>query len=419
MIPKSAQLYDGMKLKLVPIIESGLLLNSHTTTTAKPSTSSTIAANNLPSSIFLNPFQLNPTTAAAAAAMATNTNQFPYSTDDDSTTVLTALNSLSQTQITEFLTGQSPLNLTMRLDEHVMLIQLQLNRKKVGDQADGEVVRRSDNVLTALGEAGAGLGNSSTSSKTKTAAETTSSTLALSSSSNNAEEIKQTLIDTVAETNSSMTSSELQSSTGQPVLEAGSALGTLCNANSSFDCPDMTSAVTAETCESNSLTLAQPTLPLSQTTPSTSKLRSSPSPPARQIPATSATSAMNSSNDPLPSPTNLLASDLTKASRDLTESLKQLSKNIMKLNSTCTADEKVTAMATATNEGDCDNNGGPSTSTSTPLSKNELLQKYRKGIYSGTFSGKLYFFLLSLLCDCEIFFSTKVFSIIDFFVPVL
>jgi len=42
--------------------------------------------------------------------------------------VLEALESLNDTQVSDFLTGKSPLNLTMRLGEHVMLIQLQLSK---------------------------------------------------------------------------------------------------------------------------------------------------------------------------------------------------------------------------------------------------------------------------------------------------
>jgi hypothetical protein len=42
--------------------------------------------------------------------------------------VLEALEGLNETQINDFLSGKSPLNLTMRLGEHVMLIQLQLSK---------------------------------------------------------------------------------------------------------------------------------------------------------------------------------------------------------------------------------------------------------------------------------------------------
>lgn len=38
-----------------------------------------------------------------------------------------ALESLNETQVNEFLCGKAPLNLSMRLGDHMMLIQLQLS----------------------------------------------------------------------------------------------------------------------------------------------------------------------------------------------------------------------------------------------------------------------------------------------------
>jgi hypothetical protein len=38
-----------------------------------------------------------------------------------------ALESLSDSQVNDFLSGKAPLNLTMRLGDHMMLIQLQLS----------------------------------------------------------------------------------------------------------------------------------------------------------------------------------------------------------------------------------------------------------------------------------------------------
>lgn len=42
--------------------------------------------------------------------------------------VLEALEGLNESQVGDFLSGKSPLNLTMRLGDHVMLIQLQLSK---------------------------------------------------------------------------------------------------------------------------------------------------------------------------------------------------------------------------------------------------------------------------------------------------
>lgn len=41
--------------------------------------------------------------------------------------VMQALESLSDSQVNDFLSGKAPLNLTMRLGDHMMLIQLQLS----------------------------------------------------------------------------------------------------------------------------------------------------------------------------------------------------------------------------------------------------------------------------------------------------
>lgn len=41
--------------------------------------------------------------------------------------IMQALESLNDTQVNEFLNGKAPLNLSMRLGDHMMLIQLQLS----------------------------------------------------------------------------------------------------------------------------------------------------------------------------------------------------------------------------------------------------------------------------------------------------
>lgn len=57
--------------------------------------------------------------------------------------VMQALESLNDTQVNDFLTGKSPLNLTMRLGDHMMLIQLQLSTLNSGAASGSRSLRTS------------------------------------------------------------------------------------------------------------------------------------------------------------------------------------------------------------------------------------------------------------------------------------
>jgi len=70
--------------------------------------------------------------------------------------VLEALEGLNENQVGDFLSGKSPLNLTMRLGDHVMLIQLQLSR---GTTTEGTPNPASPNEGSSLAEASRNLTN--------------------------------------------------------------------------------------------------------------------------------------------------------------------------------------------------------------------------------------------------------------------
>lgn len=55
------------------------------------------------------------------------TNVYNFQTQRPEVGIMQALESLNDTQVNEFLCGKAPLNLSMRLGDHVMLIQLQLS----------------------------------------------------------------------------------------------------------------------------------------------------------------------------------------------------------------------------------------------------------------------------------------------------
>ncbi|KAM3961574.1 ubiquitin-like domain-containing protein stuxnet [Aphomia sociella] len=57
--------------------------------------------------------------------------------------VMQALESLNDTQVNDFLSGKSPLNLTMRLGDHMMLIQLQLSTLNSGSSSGSRSLRTS------------------------------------------------------------------------------------------------------------------------------------------------------------------------------------------------------------------------------------------------------------------------------------
>ncbi|XP_068630387.1 midnolin homolog isoform X2 [Battus philenor] len=57
--------------------------------------------------------------------------------------VMQALESLNDTQVNDFLSGKSPLNLTMRLGDHMMLIQLQLSTLNSGSSSATRSLRTS------------------------------------------------------------------------------------------------------------------------------------------------------------------------------------------------------------------------------------------------------------------------------------
>lgn len=51
----------------------------------------------------------------------------PFQTQRPEIGIMQALESLNDTQVNEFLCGKAPLHLSMRLGDHMMLIQLQLS----------------------------------------------------------------------------------------------------------------------------------------------------------------------------------------------------------------------------------------------------------------------------------------------------
>ncbi|XP_072940555.1 uncharacterized protein stx isoform X2 [Epargyreus clarus] len=57
--------------------------------------------------------------------------------------VMQALESLNDTQVNDFLSGKSPLNLTMRLGDHMMLIQLQLSTLNASSSSSSRSLRTS------------------------------------------------------------------------------------------------------------------------------------------------------------------------------------------------------------------------------------------------------------------------------------
>lgn len=63
-----------------------------------------------------------------------------------------ALESLNDTQVNEFLCGKAPLNLSMRLGDHVMLIQLQLST--VSGTRPAASASSSATAMTASGTTG-------------------------------------------------------------------------------------------------------------------------------------------------------------------------------------------------------------------------------------------------------------------------
>lgn len=60
-----------------------------------------------------------------------------------------ALESLNDTQVNDFLSGKSPLNLTMRLGDHMMLIQLQLSTLNSGSSSGTRSLRTSTPTKTS------------------------------------------------------------------------------------------------------------------------------------------------------------------------------------------------------------------------------------------------------------------------------
>ncbi|CAG4941222.1 unnamed protein product [Parnassius apollo] len=62
--------------------------------------------------------------------------------------VMQALESLNDTQVNDFLSGKSPLNLTMRLGDHMMLIQLQLSTLNSGSSSSTRSLRTSTPTKT-------------------------------------------------------------------------------------------------------------------------------------------------------------------------------------------------------------------------------------------------------------------------------
>ncbi|XP_046400611.1 midnolin isoform X2 [Ischnura elegans] len=317
--------------------------------------------------------------------------------------VMQALESLNDSQVNDFLSGKAPLNLTMRLGDHMMLIQLQLSTVTPSTASSS-----SSSSSATLASSSRRSSSSAASSSSSTSSSRLISSSSYSSSSHHHSRSGSSTRTTphppphpppnlnfTRPTSSPSSSTNSSSSTPasshlhHPVSPTPSAattvsaaplLGGTCAGRglTSAHHPSASSNVTSSTAVASSTTTATSssatpscrcdaspsapthsvTCPLSSS-PSSSAATAAATPPAG-TPATAAAAASTASAAAAPKPT-LDTRALAEASRNLTQTLKQLSS------------EESTSSANRRRQG----------------AIIESMHHHGKGVYSGTFSGTL------------------------------
>lgn len=305
--------------------------------------------------------------------------------------VMQALESLNDCQVNDFLSGKAPLNLTMRLGDHMMLIQLQLSTVTPNSSSQSSssttTASTSSSSSSSLSSPTSGAKRVIISPKKSSPISSNKTSLYAPSLSTSQPQHKDPLASL-----SSIVESTAPSPTATPLNPtiAPSATSTTTNSNSSINTATVSPTTnnispdnSMTTSNSNNLTTPVTNSPSSFSTPVTLSpsipVSSPPSSTSSIPPSTSSSTTTSSSTSSLlegckcdsstAKPT-LDTRALAEASRNLTQTLKQLSSEVLTSKS-----DPVEDVATSTKR----RQGAII----------ESMHHHGKGVYSGTFSGTL------------------------------
>ena len=370
-----------------------------------------------------------------------------YSTGNADSSVLQALESLNDNQVNDFLSGKSPLNLSVRLGDHLMMIQLQLSTLSPSQQNSlKQKVLNGASLKQAVSRSIINCGEPSTSStngykRSKTNADDNNGApekqRARMENLNEGDEsrspiksLSSMVSSPISTTVQSMNHNFYKAPSSPSVVDPISANLTSClckrlNLSCNNNCEQRPSTSSMSTpaaandqpcCSSslkNSSILSPPRLiPFHQRPLSTSSVILKPKQlPQQQIPKTTSTDI---NNDALLNTDNNPA--LAEASRNLTQTLRKLSKRVFTSKAHIMENNVVNRNMTSSSSSQSSSNSSTSStssssssssSTTTPSfssqSNNSLasssqnnsgaviesMKHHGKGIYSGTFSGTL------------------------------
>uniref|UniRef100_A0A1Q3EWU2 Putative lateral signaling target protein 2 n=1 Tax=Culex tarsalis TaxID=7177 RepID=A0A1Q3EWU2_CULTA len=360
-------------------------------------------------------------------------------------TVMQALESLNDNQVNDFLSGKSPLNLSVRLGDHMMLIQLQLSTLNPSSASGSRSkTHKSRTAITAGPSSGSSSGTSSAAAVPSSSSGTTSSRRTagsipigfrrVSESRSLVERVgeSQTLtrqdienihsiVKNLAESDNATVASVTEASEQSPIKSLSNLVSSSINSSSNGPELDPISANLTSclckrldtndnnSCESNCLSRSSVPEP---STSSASLHRTAQNPIARhkskvqtlkkhisfesssavtRIEPDQVQGPVTAPSSPQPGPSRVLDPNsvvenpaLAEASRNLTQTLRKLSKRVFTSSSKSSSDSASTQAQEAAAAG-----RSAATSAVNSGAVIESMKHHGKGIYSGTFSGTL------------------------------
>ncbi|XP_075235468.1 midnolin-A-like [Lycorma delicatula] len=290
--------------------------------------------------------------------------------------VMQALESLNDCQVNDFLSGKAPLNLTMRLGDHMMLIQLQLSTVTPNNQTS---------TSTTTSSTSSSFSSSSSSATTTSFSSLSSGSKRVTVSPNKSPSVNKTTSFASNQHKDPLASlsSIVESTTPSPSVSSANSSTTTVNNTTSSTNKNVVNSNDVTTSNPNSVSYPANTSVLTSSSTSTTISPSAPvlsssstSSPSSTVPSSSSSSVPGSTLlegckcDSSSSKPTLDTRALAEASRNLTQTLKQLSSEV--LTSKSDPVEDVTA-STKRRQG----------------AIIESMHHHGKGVYSGTFSGTL------------------------------
>ncbi|XP_069703392.1 midnolin-A-like [Periplaneta americana] len=285
--------------------------------------------------------------------------------------VMQALESLNDSQVNDFLSGKAPLNLTMRLGDHMMLIQLQLSTVTPSSsrRSTATILPSEPSSTQTCSKASTSTSSSPSSSSTSSSPSSTPSSSSSSSSTSTT-----TTTTSSSSTSSSSTSSPSSNTTTTTTTAAATTTTTTTTSTSSSSSSSSSSAPSPLLVSSRNTVSGShhPQPSSSKSSSSGSKFSSSSSRPFTSLNPPEAASHHTCPSLAAckcePAKPTLDTRALAEASRNLTQTLKQLSSEVLTSRSDPAEDS-----ARARRQG----------------AIIESMHHHGKGVYSGTFSGTL------------------------------